>query len=132
MTIERNIGINNRYYYLGIELKYDKNNMLRKLNGSYFDMGDLSIMIEEFELSYKKESTEIIYDKLNSYMNDIIYLYDRFPFISYIKDISYNDEGKITCIGTIDKEEIISYVQTNNIQLNRWDKESCRCPLLYE
>ena len=72
MTIERNIGINNRYYYLGIELKYDKNNMLRKLNGSYFDMGDLSIMIEEFELSYKKESTEIIYDKLNSYMNDII------------------------------------------------------------
>ena len=40
MTIERKIKINNKYYYLGIELKYDKNNMLRKLNGSYFDMGD--------------------------------------------------------------------------------------------
>ena len=89
-------------------------------------------VIEEIELNYKKESTEIIYDKLNSYMNDIIYLYDRFPFISYIKNISYNDEGKITCVGTIDKEEIISYVQTNNIQLNRWDKKSCRCLLLYE
>ncbi len=43
MTIERKIKINNRDYFLGIELKYNANNMLRKFNGGYFDMGDLSL-----------------------------------------------------------------------------------------
>lgn len=132
MTIERKIKINNRDYFLGIELKYNTNNMLRKFNGGYFDMGDLSIMIEEVQSNYLKESKIVIYDKSNSYMNDIIYLYDRFPFISYIREILYNDEGEISFISIINKDEITSYIKTNNIQLNRWDKDNCRCPLLYE
>lgn len=132
MTIERKIKINNRDYFLGIELKYNANNMLRKFNDGYFDMGDLSIMIEEVQSNYLKESKTVIYDKSNSYMNDIIYLYDRFPFISYVREILYNDEGKISFISIINKDEIASYIKTNNIQLNRWDKDNCRCPLLYE
>lgn len=132
MTIERKIKINNRDYFLGIELKYNANNMLRKFNDGYFDMGDLSIMIEEVQSNYLKESKTVIYDKSNSYMNDIIYLYDRFPFISYIREILYNDEGEISFISIINKDEITSYIKTNNIQLNRWDKDNCRCPLLYE
>ena len=132
MTIERKIKINNRDYFLGIELKYNANNMLRKFNGGYFDMGDLSIMIEEVQSNYLKESKIVIYDKSNSYMNDIIYLYDRFPFISYIREILYNDEDEISFISIINKDEITSYIKTNNIQLNRWDKDNCRCPLLYE
>ena len=64
-------------------------------------------------------------------MNDILYLYDRFPFLNYIKDISYDQDGKITQIGFIDRDDIIDYINSNKIELNKWDKESCVCPLLY-
>ena len=132
MTFERKIRINDRDYFLGIELKYIKDKILKQTNGNGFDMGDLSIMIEEVESNYKKESKEIIYDKDIPYMNDIIYLYDRFPFVTYIKDILYNEEGKITYLGSINKDEILDYIKANKIEINRWDKSSCRCPLLYK
>ena len=132
MTFERKIRINDRDYFLGIELKYIKDKILKQTNGNGFDMGDLSIMIEEVESNYKKESKEIIYDKDITYMNDIIYLYDRFPFVTYIKDILYNEEGKITYLGCINKDEILDYIKANKIEINRWDKSSCRCPLLYK
>ena len=132
MTFERKIRINDRDYFLGIELKYIKDKILKQTNGNGFDMGDLSIMIEEVESNYKKESKEIIYDKDIPYMNDIIYLYDRFPFVTYIKDILYNEEGKITYLGSINKDEILNNKKANKIEINRWDKSSCRCPLLYK
>jgi hypothetical protein len=129
MTIEKRIKINDRYFFLGIELKYDDNGFLVKKDGSYFDMGDLGILIHDFEDSYDKS---IVYDKNVGYMNDIIYLYDRFSFISYIKDISYSDNGKITSTGCINKDEIIKYIKDNKIKINRWDKTNCICPLLYK
>lgn len=95
-------------------------------------MGDLSILIQDVESNYDIESNEIIYDKDISYMNDIIYLYDRFNFVSYIKDITYNDDGRITCMVFINKDEIVDYIKSNNIEINRWDKSNCRCPLLFE
>ena len=119
-------------FFLGVELKYIKDKILIQTNGNNFEMGDLSIMIQDVESNYKKESKEMIYDKDIYYMNDIIYLYDRFPFVSYIKDISYNDDGKITCLGCINKDEIIDYIKANKIKINRWDIGSCRCPLLYK
>ena len=90
MTIERKIRINNRDYFLGVELKYIKDKILIQTNGNDFDMGDLSIMIQD------------------------------------------NDDGKITCISCINKDEIIDYIKDNKIKINRWDKSSCRCPLLYK
>ena len=129
MVIERKIVINNRNYYLGIKLKYKKDEILVKEDETYFDMGDLSIMIDYVQDNYDKN---IIYDSVISYMNDIIYLYDRFPFISYIKDITYNDKGIITCIGNIEKDEFIKYINDNNIKLDRWDKKDIPCPLLYK
>ena len=131
MTIERKILINDKYYYLGIELKYGKNNILTKADGSYFDMGDLSIMIDDVESKHEKESKKLLYDESISYMNDILYLYDRFPFVSYIKNISYNSKGEIVLIGCITKDDIIDYIKTNQVEMNRWDKNNCRCPLLY-
>ena len=132
MTFERKIRINNRDFFLGIELKYIKDKNLIQANGNNFDMGDLSIMIQDVESNYQKESKEIIYDKEITYMNDIIYLYDRFPFVSYIKDILYNDDGKITYLGCINKDEIVDYIEANKIKIDRWDKSTCRCPLLYK
>ncbi len=132
MTFERKIRIDNRDFFLGVELKYIKDKILIQTNGNNFDMGDLRIMIQEVESNYKKESKEMIYDKDISYMNDIIYLYDRFPFVSYIKDNVFDDEGRTAFGGCINKEEIIDYINKRNIELNRWDKDNCRCPLMYE
>lgn len=128
MIIERKIRINNMDYFLGFKLKYDKNGILKKLDGSYFDLGDLSILIDYFEKNY---DSSIKYNQFISYMNNIIYLYDRIPFLSYIKDVSYDKEGKITQIGYIDRDDIIDYVTLNKIELNKWDKDNCVCPMLY-
>ena len=131
MVIERRIKLKDKHYYLGIELKYDENKLLNKVDGSHFDMGDLSIMIETFEEELK-ESDIMLYDDLAWYMNDILYLYDRFPFVSYIKDVVYGQDGNIACYGCINKDEIEEYIKAHNIEMNRWDKKNCTCPLLYE
>ncbi len=131
MTIERKIRINNRDYFLGVELKYIKDKILIQTNGNDFDMGDLSIMIETFEEELK-ESDIMLYDDLAWYMNDILYLYDRFPFVSYIKDVSYGMDGNIAYLGCINKDEIVKYIKENKIKMNRWDKKSSCCPLLYK
>ena len=132
MVDERKIKLNNRTYYLGIELKYKKGKILSKADGSYFDMGDLSIMIDYFEKKYKKDAKDFIYDKDIAFMDDVLYLYDRFPFVSYIKSVIFNDDGIITFTGCISKKEIIKYIKENKIKMNRWDKSESRCPLLYK
>ena len=131
MLIESRLRINDRNYFLGIELKYNKNGALIKSGNSYFDMGDLGVMIDFFETELKKEGIKDVYDNRIAYMNDVIYLYDRFPFLKYIKDVSYDKEGKITQIGYIDRDEIIDYINSNRIELNKWDKNNCICPMLY-
>ena len=131
MLIERRLRINDRNYFLGIELKYNKNGALIKSDNSCFDMGDLGVMIDFFETELKKEGIKDVYDNRIAYMNDVIYLYDRFPFLKYIKDVSYDKEGKITEIGYIDRDEIIDYINSNKIELNKWDKNNCICPMLY-
>ncbi len=66
-------------------------------------------------------------------MDDIIYLYDRFPFISYIKDVTYNEiDNQILQIGIIEKKEINKYIKKNKIQIGKFDGKKSICPLLYE
>lgn len=127
MIIEKRITINNVNYFLGIKLKYE-NGFLKKLDGSYFDMGDLSILIDYFEKNY---DASIKYDQMISYMNDVLYLYDRFPFLDYIKDISYDKDGKVIQIGYINRDNIIDYINSNKIELNKWDISNCVCPMMY-
>ena len=92
------------------------------------DIGDFNKVISCVESNY---DSDCIYDKKVYYMNDIIYLYDRFPFIDYIKDITYDSNNQITQIGTIKKEEIIDYIKTNNIRIGMFDEKKSICPLLY-
>lgn len=65
-------------------------------------------------------------------MNDVIYLFDRFPFLEYIKDVSYDKEGKINQVGYIESEEIKTYIKNMKIIINKWDKNNCLCPMLYK
>lgn len=128
MVIEKRIKIKDVDYLLGIEVKYDKNGILVKKDNTYFDIGDFNKVISCVESNY---DSDCIYDKKVYYMNDIIYLYDRFPFIDYIKDITYDSNNQITQIGTIKKEEIIDYIKTNNIRIGMFDGKKSICPLLY-
>lgn len=128
MVIEKRIKIKDVDYLLGIEVKYDKNGILVKKDNTYFDIGDFNKVISCVESNY---DSDCIYDKKVYYMNDIIYLYDRFPFIDYIKDITYDSNNQITQIGIINKEEIIDYIKTNNIRIGMFDGKKSICPLLY-
>ena len=129
MLIERKIKLNNIDYFLGFKLKYDKSRKLVKMDKSYFDLGDLSIMIEFFEKSYNNAEK---YENCIGYMNDIIYLFDRFPFLEYIKDVSYDKEGKMNQVGYIKNKEIRTYIKNMKITINKWDKNNCLCPMLYK
>ena len=53
-------------------------------------------------------------------MNDILYIYDRMPFISGIKDISISN-NMISEESYISKEEIEKYIKEFNIKMNHID-----------
>lgn len=129
MIIERNIKINKINYLLGIEINYKDNGSLCKKDGSYFDLGDLSLMIEYVEKNYNKS---VLYDKNITFMNNVIYLYNQFPFLNYIKEVTYTKENKISKIMYISKQEILNYIKKNNIKLDKFNENTCICPLLYK
>ena len=131
MIIEKKININNIDYYIGIEVKYhttkNRHPHLTKKDGTYYDGGDLSYLIEYIEKKFERNTD---YDKYIAFMNDIIYIYDRIPFLSYIKDISYKD-NKIKSTTIIYKEEIIAYIKENNIEIGKFDGLKSVSPLLF-
>lgn len=130
MIIEKKIKIKDSIYLLGVEIKYKKDGTLAKKDKSYFDIGDFGLLIDYVENNYQDD---YIYDDKIYYMNDIIYLYDRFPFISYIKDISYDmSSNQIFQIGIIKKSEINRYIKENNIAIGKFDASQSPCPLLYK
>ena len=131
MIIEKKININNIDYYIGIEVKYhtteNRHPHLIKKDGTYYDGGDLSYLIEYIEKNFERNTD---YDKYIAFMNDIIYIYDRIPFLSYIKDISYKD-NKINSTSIIYKDEIIEYIKENNIEIGKFDGPKSVSPLLF-
>lgn len=129
MIIERKITINKIDYYLGFKVKYNNRGKISKIDNTYFDLGDISTMINYIQNNYNETEK---YDNQVQYMNDIIYLYDRFPFVEYIKDISSDKDGKVNQIGYIDNNEIKRYIADMHIEINRWDKNDIPCPMLYK
>lgn len=124
MYIEKRVKLRGVNYYVRVELEYKKENsdlvLLRMKNykDDYYDGGDFSLLLEEIEKNYTFEKAEK-YDKNISYMADVIYLYERIPFLSGIRDeyISSKDNRPYT-IGYISKEEIEKYIKENNIKIN--------------
>ena len=79
MIVEKRILINNINYYIGINLKYGKGKKLQKQDGSYFDSGDLSCLIDNIELNYSKD---LSYDK------DVLYMVRCNSIINYNRSIN--------------------------------------------
>ena len=72
---------------------------------------------KKIEESYTTEKTKQ-YDKYISYMADILFIYDRIPFISGVKNITFSKENNIiTSESYISKEEIETYIKIFNIKL---------------
>ena len=131
MVIEKQIKFSkDRCYYIGVELKYNDNAILVKMDDSYFDMGDFSYLINYVEnitekKDYLKDSVSV------GYLNDIFCIYNYFPFLSYIKEISYTSENRISLISVISKDEILNYIDKFNITLEKFDGQNSVSPLLF-
>lgn len=125
MQILKKIKINNRNYYAIIDLEYKKiqNNFpvlrLKNYKDDYWDSGDCSILIERIEENYSLKKAQQ-YDNNIAYMNDILYIYDRMPFISGIKDISISN-NMISEESYISKEEIEKYIKEFDVKMNYID-----------
>lgn len=119
MQVSKKVKLNSINYYIIIDLEYKKDAIndnlpvlcLKNYKDDYWDGGDCSILIEEIEKVYTTESKKK-YDNNISYMADVLYIYDRIPFISGIKDIGYSQEGYIS------KDEIDAYIKLFNIKMD--------------
>lgn len=124
MQISKKIKINNNDYYIIVDLEYkkDQNNFpmlcLKNYKDDYWDGGDCSILIEEVEKNYTTEKAKR-YDKYIGFMSDVLYIYDRIPFVSGIKDIYISKNDTIPYSeGYISKEEIENYIKEFNVKMN--------------
>ena len=125
MKILKKIKLNNTNYYAVIELEYKQleSNFpvlrLKNYKDGYWDSGDCSILIERIEENYSLKKAQQ-YDNNIAYMNDILYIYDRMPFISGVKEISISN-NMISEETYISKEEIEKYIKEFNIKMNHID-----------
>ena len=125
MQILKKIKINNINYYAVIELEYKQSENklpvlhLKNYKDGYWDSGDCSILIEKIEENYSLKKAHQ-YDNNIAYMADILYIYDRMPFINGVKDISISN-NMISEESYISKEEIEKYIKDFNVKMNYID-----------
>ncbi len=124
MTISKKIKLGNNDYYIIVDVEYKKEQSkiprlcLKNYKDDYWDGGDCSILIEKVEKNYTSKKAKQ-YDKGIGFMSDVLYIYDRIPFISGIKDIyiSKNDSMPYS-EGYISREEIENYIQEFDVKMN--------------
>ena len=116
MRIERRIKLDQNIYFVVVDVSYEKNEnginalLLNDYKDDYFDSGDLSLLIEQIEKEYTREKS-LQYDKEIWYMADVLYIYDRIPFLSEIKEV-YTGGAR-----SISKDEIDKYIKDNDIKM---------------
>ena len=124
MYIERKVTLKNSIYFVRVELEYKSINNIAHLciknyKDDYFDNGDFSNLIDLVEKSYSEEKVKK-YDENISYMANILYIYDRIPFLSGVKDVYISELNNIPySIGYISIEDIEKYIKDNNIKMNK-------------
>ena len=124
MQILKRVKIDNNVYYIIIDLEYEKNSKgypilcLKNYKDKYWDGGDCTNLIEEEEKNYTQEKAKQ-YDNNIFFMADVLYIYDRIPFISGIKDIYISKDDNLPYSeGYISKEEIDNYIKKFKIKMN--------------
>ena len=116
MRIERRIKLDQNIYFVVVDVSYEKNEnginalLLNDYKDDYFDSGDLSLLIEQIEKEYTREKS-LQYDKEIWYMADVLYIYDRIPFLSEIKEVYTGGASSIS------KDEIDKYIKDNDIKM---------------
>ena len=124
MYIEKRVKLRDINYYIRVELEYKRNEndivllKIKNYKDDYYDGGDFSLLIEEIEKNYTYEKAKM-YDENISYMADVIYLYQRIPFLSGIRDEYISSKDNLPySIGYITKDEIEKYIKENNVNIN--------------
>lgn len=122
MKIEKRINLKNNIFYVAVdvEYKFDGNKTrlcLKNYKDDYYDSGDLTALIEKMEKNYNNDKA-LKYDSQIGFMADVLYIYDRIPFLTGIKEVCINSKDNIinsTCY--ISKEEIDNYMKEHNIKI---------------
>lgn len=122
MLVEKRIKLRNNIYYIGIEVEYKKKRniltlCLKNNIDDYYDGGNVSLIIEEVEKTYSEDKAKY-YDKSISFMADVLYIYNRIPILSYIKDVYISNKDDVPyASGYISKKEIDNYIKTNKVKM---------------
>ena len=117
MEISKKIKLNNNTYWIIVEVEYKMHEhgfpylVLKNFKDDYWDSGDFTRLIERTEESYSIDKSKK-YDEVISYMGDILFIYDRIPFIKGIKEVGNSYESYIS------REEIDTYINTFNVKMN--------------
>lgn len=124
MYIENRIKLRNNIYYVRVEIEYKKNKndltrlCIKNYKDTYFDCGDFSILIEKIERSYTEEKAKK-YDQHILLLSDVLYIYDRIPFLTGIGDLFISKGDNLpNSISYISKDDIEKYIKDNNIKMN--------------
>lgn len=123
MLIEKKAKLKNNWYYVVVDVEYkiDKHGytMLFFKDGKLYDGGNFSRLVERCEKSYTyKKARE--YDGDIGLMADVMYLYDRIPFLVGVKDVYIKEGDPLPySTGYITKEEIDKYIKDHKIKMNR-------------
>ena len=123
MIIEKKAKLKNNYYYVLVDVQYkiDKHGytMLYFKDGKLYDGGNFSRLVERCEKSFSyKKARE--YDGDVGFIADVLYLYDRIPFLVGVKDVYIADDANLpSSVGYITKEEIDAYIKDHKIKMNK-------------
>lgn len=121
------IKLNNNIYYIVVDLEYKNSDhnipklCLKNFKDDYWDEGDCSKLIEKIEKNYTLEKVKQ-YDKYIAFMADVLYIYDRLPFLGAIKDVYISKNNNLPdSICYIEKQEIEDYIKTFNVKMQSND-----------
>lgn len=117
MQIEKKINLRNNNYYVIIDVEYKKDKYgypslcLKNFKDDYWDGGDFNVLIDKIEKNYTCEKAEF-YDENIPYMADVLYIYDRIPFLSGIKEVYVSNNNSLPYSTTYTSvEEIKEYIE---------------------
>ena len=122
MLVRKKIELRKNIYFIELDLVYKIQDGVTSLlfkdwKKPYYDGGDLDVLINKIEESYTiKKRNE--YDMEISMMGDILYIYDKMPFISGIKVIWKDSDNLTYSSDYLTKKDIEDYMKLKKIKLS--------------